>query len=85
MITRYYGVEKLGYYITIQLHRIATYTHWKCYMGFCTSRCTVINSKKKKKKKREDKQDGTKMGEEGCDIVMDTADERERICSKGQR
>jgi len=40
---------------------------------------------KKKKKKSEDKQDGTKMGEEGCDIVMDTADERERICSKGQR
>jgi len=49
-ITRCYGVEKLGYYITLWLHRIATYTHWKCYMGFCTSRRTVMDFKKKKKK-----------------------------------
>jgi len=34
------------------LHTYSMYLYSKCYMGFCTPKRTIMDSKKKKKKKK---------------------------------
>ena len=42
-----YTVDKIAHYI----YTPSVHTNAKCYIGFCTQRRTIMDSKKKKKKK----------------------------------